>query len=120
MLLNATLILHLIIFNRAAYDEDPEKFPETLKWRYESSTGTSGLRKHIKNTHLELYKQLCKDHNIEPSAAIVEKPASNEASILPTTREPFSKETLLRYIRDFVVTDDQVSFKSNSGYILHD
>jgi hypothetical protein len=108
-------ILHLIIFNRDEHEKRPETFQAGIRWSYEPSTGTSGLRKHIKNVHLELYKKLCLDHNIQPSEMIVEKAASEEAPILPAAREPFSKETLLRYIRNFIVADDQVSFKSNSA-----
>jgi hypothetical protein len=107
----APSILHLIIFNREAYEKSPENFPVGIRWSYEPSTGTTGLRKHIKNTHLELYKQLCAEHKIQPSGAIVEKSTSDDVPILATTREPFNKESLLRYIRNFVIADDQVSYK---------
>lgn len=103
--------LYLIILNREAYEKSPENFPVGIRWSYESSTGTSGLRKHIKNTHLELYKQLCADHKIEPSGAIVEKSTSHDAPTTSTTREPFNKDSLLRYIRNFVIADDQVSYE---------
>lgn len=99
-------------FDREAYTNDPSSFPIGIRWSYEPTTGTTGLRKHIKNTHLELYKKLCSDHNIQPSENIVEKQASDEVPILPTTREPFNKDTLLRYIRNFVIADDQVNFRS--------
>lgn len=65
---------------------------------------------------MELYKRLCNEHNIQPAETIVGKTIStdaNEVSVLTAARVPFSKETLLHYIRDFVVADDQVSFKSN-------
>jgi hypothetical protein len=87
----------------------PETFPAGIKWTYEQTTGTSGLRKHIKNTHLELYKQLCAEHNIQPSESVVGKQTPDEAPTLAPVREPFDSDTLLRYIRNFVVADDQVS-----------
>ena len=82
-----------------------------MRWSYKSTTGTTGLWKHIKNTHLELYKQLCMDHKIKPSGAIVKKLTSDDAPILPVTREPFNKESLLRYIHNFFIADDQVSYE---------
>jgi hypothetical protein len=62
--------------------------------------------------------QLCADHNIQPSGTIVEKTISDEAPILPANREPFTKESLLRYIRNFIVADDQVSFNWNSIFFI--
>ena len=105
------MLYYLIYFNREAFEISPVNFPIGIRWSYEPSTGTTGLRKHIKNIHLELYKQLCADHNIQPSESIVEKQASDEAPVLPTAREPFNKETLLLYIRNFVIADDQVCFQ---------
>ena len=89
---------------------NPENFPTGIKYSYEPTTGTTGLRKHIKNVHIELYKQLCADHNIQPSESVVGKQTPDEAPTLPATREPFNKDTLLRYIRNFIIADDQVSF----------
>ena len=63
---------------------------------------------------MELYKQLCAEHNIQPSESIVGKQTSDEAPNLPTVQEPFNKDTLLRYIRNFVIADDQVSCTLNS------
>jgi hypothetical protein len=62
----------------------PETFPADIKWSYEQITGTSGLHKHIKNVHLELYKQLCVEHNIQPSESIVGKQTPDEAPTLLT------------------------------------
>jgi hypothetical protein len=78
------------------------------------STSTSSLQKHIKNLHLELYKKLCIEHSIQPSEAIVKKAMVNEAPVLSATQEPFNKDSLLCYIFNFVITDDQVSYKLNS------
>jgi hypothetical protein len=47
-----------------------------------------------------------------------EKTISDEAPILPANREPFTKESLLRYIRNFIVADDQVSFNWNSIFFI--
>lgn len=113
-LLNATLKLYLIIFNREAFEANSENFPIGIRWSYEQSTGTSGLRKHIKNVHLDLYKKLCSEHKIQPSESVVGKQTSDEAPTLPTNREPFNKDTLLRYIRNFVIADDQVRILLNS------
>jgi hypothetical protein len=114
LLFNATINPILININREAHERDPGNFPANIRWSYEPTTGTTGLRKHIKNVHLELYKKLCADHNIQPSPNIVEKQTSDEVAVLPATREPFNKDTLLRYIRDFVIANDQVSLKSDS------
>jgi hypothetical protein len=64
--------------------------------------------------HLDLYKRLCAEHHIKPSDSIVERQTTDEEPILPADREPFNKDTLLRYIRNFVIADDQVSLKSSS------
>ena len=112
--------LHLIILDREENEKNPGNFPTSIQWKYEPTTGTSGLRKHIKNTHLELYKQLCTEHNIKPSETIVGKSPEEAPPTLPTTREPFTKESLLRHIRNFVVADDQVSFKLHSTSIITD
>ena len=80
-----------------------------IKWSYEQSTGTTGLRKHIKNIHVELYKRLCAEHKIQPSESVVGKITPDEAPTLPAVRELFNKDTLLCYIRNFVIADDQVS-----------
>jgi hypothetical protein len=101
----------LIIFYREESEANPGTFPQGIRWSYEPSTGTSGLRKHIKNIHLELYKKLCAEHNIQPSEAVVGKQAVEEPTLTPN-REPFNKESLLRYIRNFIVADDQVNFIS--------
>lgn len=101
-------------FLREAYETNGDNFPIGVRWTYEPTTGTSGLRKHIKNVHLELYKRLCAEHHIKPSDSIVERQTTDEAPILPAAREPFNKDTLLRYIRNFVIADDQVSLKSSS------
>ena len=91
-----------------------ENFPVSIKWSYKQTTGTSGLCKHIKNFHLDLYKRLCEEHKIQPSESVVGKQTPDEAPTIPTTREPFNKDTLLRYIRNFIVADDQVCFIFNS------
>ena len=101
-----------MIFNRELHDADPGNFPAGVRWSYEHSTGTSGLRKHIKNVHLDLYLQLCVEHKIQPNETIAGKQTTVEPT-LPANREPFNKKTLLCYIRNFVVADDQVSFKLN-------
>ena len=101
---------------REAYETKPDSVPVGIKWSYEQTTGTSGLRKHIKNTHLDLYKRLCEEHNIQPSDTIVGKQTANEASTLPTVWEPFNKDSLLRHIRNFVIADDQVSSTLNSFF----
>jgi len=103
------LIPDLIIFNREAQELDPEKFPSNIRWQYEHTTGTGGLRKHIKNLHLELYRDLCNEHNIQPSEAIVEN-TSKVGPMLPTSREPFNQENFLCHIVNFIVADDQVGF----------
>jgi hypothetical protein len=108
------VLIHLNIFNREAHEKNPATFPAGIWWRYEPSTGTSSLQKYIKNLHLELYKKLCIEHSIQPSQAIVEKATVDEAPVLSTTREPFNKDSLLRYICNFVIADDQVSYKLNS------
>lgn len=102
---------NLTIFNRDSSEKDPA-FSKAIQWTYLTSTGTTGLRKHIKNHHKALYESLCKEHKIKPSEAIVDKTVSNDIPIVPPTREPFNKDTLLAYIRNFVIADDQVSFKS--------
>jgi hypothetical protein len=102
------------LLDREAYETKPEDFPTGVKFSYEQTTGTSGLRKHIKNIHLELYKRLCAEHKIEPSETVVGKQTAVEAPTLPTVREPFTKDSLLCYIRNFVIADDQVSCTLNS------
>ena len=77
---------------------NPENFPTGIKYSYEPTTGTAGLRKHIKNVHIELYKQLCANHNIQPSESFVGKQTPDEAPTLPATREPFNKDTLLALV----------------------
>ena len=78
-------------------------------WTYESTTSTSGLCSHIKKYHLELYTQLCKANQIDPHESIVGKsvPVSVPASTT-SAPEAFSSGALLRHIRNFVVSDDQV------------
>ena len=51
---------------------------------------------------MELYKRLCKEHKIHPSES-VGKQIPNEQLTLPTTREPFNKDTLLGYICNFII-----------------
>ena len=62
---------------------------------------------------LELYIKLCTDHNIQPNETIVGKQPSNIEPTPSTSWEAFSKKLLLRYIQNFVIADDQVSFKMN-------
>jgi hypothetical protein len=111
--LHSLALIHLNIFNREAHEKNPATFPTGIQWSYEPSTGTIGLRKHIKNLHLELYKKLCIEHSIQPSEAIVEKATVDEAPVLSATQEPFNKDSLLCYICNFVIADDQVD-KLNS------
>ena len=101
----------LFYYYRDAYQSNSDDFPIGIKWTYEQSTGTTGLWKHIKNVHLDLYKPLCEDHKIQPSESVVGKPTvtPDEALTVPTAQEPFNKDTLLRYIQNFVIADDQVS-----------
>jgi hypothetical protein len=108
------VLIHLNIFSREAHEKNPATFPADIQWSYKPSTGTSGLHKHIKNLHLELYKKLCIEHSIQLSEAIVEKAMVDEAPVLSTTREPFNKDSLLRYICNVVIADNQVSYKLNS------
>ena len=109
----STTFICLIIYNREGHDSNPGSFPTGVWWSYKHSTGTSGLRKHIKNVHLELYIKLCADHNIQPNETIIGKQPSNIELTPPASWEAFSKELLLHYIQNFVVADDQVSFKMN-------
>lgn len=102
------------MLDREAYETKPQDFPTGINFSYEQTTGTSGLRKHIKNYHLELYKRLCVEHKIEPSETIVGKQPTDEVLTPPRVREPFNKDSLLRYIRNFIIADDQVSCTLNS------
>jgi hypothetical protein len=47
---------------------------------------------------------------IEPSESVIGKSVVSVGPTAPPNREPFNNETLIRYIRNFVVTDDQVRF----------
>ena len=107
-------IPHLILLDRELHETKPEYFPPGIKWSYEQTTRTSSLRKHIKNVHLELYKQLCAEQKIKPLDTVVRKQTAEEALTPTIVRESFNKDTLLRYIRNFVIADDQVSLTSTS------
>jgi hypothetical protein len=109
LLFSATLSPHLIFLDREVSEIKPETFPAGTKWSYEQMTGTSSLCKHLKNVHLELYKWLCMEHNIQPLESIVGKQTPDGAPTLPTVQEPFNSDTLLCYIRNFFIADDQVS-----------
>ena len=102
-------ILILTKFIRDEYNKNPELFPKAIQWEYSMTSGTGGLRTHIKNHHLELYKQLCAEHNIRPSPGVVGKSATAEETTPVPGHEPFNSDTLLRYIWNFVVTNNQVS-----------
>jgi len=103
--------------HRDEFNKDPDGFPDGLQWNYESSTGTIGLRTHIKNNHFELYKQLCSEHKVQPSPGVIGKlTITAEERPGGSRREPFNSETLLCYIWNFVVADDQVSFFSTNVF----
>jgi hypothetical protein len=96
---------------RDEHTANPDNFTVNIKWQYEPSTATSGLRNHIKKYHVDQYKQLCKEHKIDPHESIVGKSTTVVAGSASSTREPFTSESLLKYIRNFVISDDQVSLK---------
>ena len=73
-----------------------ENFPVSIKWSYKQTTGTSGLHKHIKNFHLDLYKWLCEEHKIQPSESVIGKQTPDEAPTIPTTREDLSDDDIFR------------------------
>ncbi|KAF8805311.1 hypothetical protein BYT27DRAFT_7013659, partial [Phlegmacium glaucopus] len=86
---------------RDKHTTNPDTFLATIKWQYEPSTATSGLRNHIKKCHVDLYKQLCKEHKIDPHESIIGKSAPVGPTTLPT-REPFTSKMLLQYIQNFI------------------
>jgi hypothetical protein len=99
---------------RDEHTSNPDAFAANIKWKYEPSTSTSGLRNHIKKYHLELYNQLCKQHNIE--SVIGRSTPVPVGPTTPPTREAFTNKALLQYIRNFIISDDQVSY---STFINH-
>jgi hypothetical protein len=108
-----SIILSFTVHLRDDKAANPDTFPN-ITWEYEEKTGTTGLRYHIKKFHEDIYEDICKRNNIEPNPnltkAVAVAVADSGANAPPS--EPFNSETLLRYIRNFVIADDQVSASS--------
>jgi hypothetical protein len=84
-------------------------------FKYQPSTGNSGLRGHIEKYHLDEFllnaKENSWDHQLPKmkKAADASLPASlGDAGASGRPRVPFSQAALLKHLVNFIVADDQV------------
>lgn len=97
-------VRHLISFYREAHDANPENFP----------VGFNGAMSQLLEPlgYKSTSRTFTWNFTSSYAESIIEKMPSDEAPAHPTTQESFNKEMLQCYIHNFVVADDQVSFKS--------
>lgn len=82
---------------------------------FAKGTGTTSLRKHLANEHIETWISICDKQNIKITATSIAKHVAayrteHGETTEPnyTTRQKFSKEGFVDAIVEWMVADDQV------------
>ena len=113
-----TFLLVFWTYINTVYSESKEKqgdnFPASLKYIYGTKTSNTSLRPHLEKVHFELYMQLKKDNGwktqLPGQATEARSQATSGSNSAQGVQDVFDEHTFHRYLVNFIVADDQVSF----------
>ena len=101
------------------YRHESASDPKKAIKRYGKATGTTVLRKHLADAHINVWVPACDKLNIDIKAKEVDevivsyRRQQGQATLQSTSsagaRATFSKEAFVDAITEFIVADDQVS-----------
>jgi hypothetical protein len=111
--LRVSYIFDFLTFQFTCYRHVHESNPSHTVADFALTTGTSNLRKHLYNEHLEQWVTSCDDLKIEITAQaalpFVKKFRQEPAETPLESEHPeYSKEAFVEAILEFIVGDDQV------------
>jgi hypothetical protein len=108
-----------ISLNRAIHDDNPKFFRKGMLPDYSPKTSTTTLREHLMKKHHDAYIQACTEFGWEMRRDSHDgDPLSPTSSRDNAGREPFTSQSLVKFIANFIVADDQVSIHLINSILL--